>query len=38
MRAVSKSPLLIFLEWQVLSVHTHVTEGVLRFAVGAEGK
>jgi methionine-rich copper-binding protein CopC len=25
-------------EWQVLSIDTHVTEGVLRFAVGAAGK
>jgi len=25
-------------EWQVLSVDTHVTEGVLRFTVGAGGK
>jgi methionine-rich copper-binding protein CopC len=25
-------------EWQVLSVDTHVTEGLLRFAVGAAGK
>ena len=25
-------------EWQVLSVDTHVTEGVLRFTVGAAGK
>jgi methionine-rich copper-binding protein CopC len=25
-------------EWQVLSIDTHVTEGVLRFAVGAGGK
>jgi methionine-rich copper-binding protein CopC len=25
-------------EWQVLSVDTHVTEGSLRFAIGAAGK
>jgi methionine-rich copper-binding protein CopC len=25
-------------EWQVLSVDTHVTEGLLRFTVGATGK
>jgi methionine-rich copper-binding protein CopC len=25
-------------EWQVLSVDTHITEGTLRFAVGAAGK
>ena len=25
-------------EWQVLSVDTHVTEGLLRFAIGAAGK
>jgi methionine-rich copper-binding protein CopC len=25
-------------EWQVLSVDTHVTEGVLRFAIGGAGK
>jgi methionine-rich copper-binding protein CopC len=25
-------------EWQALSVDTHVTEGVLRFAIGAPGK
>ena len=25
-------------EWQVLSVDTHVTEGLLRFTVGAAGK
>jgi methionine-rich copper-binding protein CopC len=25
-------------EWQVLSVDTHVTEGVLRFTIGAAGK
>ena len=25
-------------EWQVLSVDTHVTEGLLRFTIGAVGK
>ena len=32
------SPGNYMVEWQVLSVDTHVTEGVLRFAIGAAGK
>lgn len=39
--AIDLKPLLpgnYTVEWQVLSVDTHVTDGVLRFTVGAAGK
>jgi methionine-rich copper-binding protein CopC len=38
MTAVSKSQFLIWLEWEVLSVDTHVTEGVLRRTVSMGAK
>ena len=39
--AIDLKPLLsgsYFIEWQVLSVDTHVTDGVLRFTVRLTGK